>query len=115
MTTTFLGIPQQYIRSGSYSEIGGQPRCSRLCISSTPNTLERGKIPVKLAINSILSELVKDPSLGRTDVEQITFYHNIGNQGLQFSSVGGLVYEKALKAKVGRQFPTEWFLQDIRD
>ena len=49
------------------------------------------------------------------DDEQITFYHNIGNQGLQFSSVGGLVYEKALKGKVGRQFPTEWFLQDIRD
>jgi alanine dehydrogenase len=39
----------------------------------------------------------------------------MGNQGLQFSSVGGLVYEKALEAKVGRVLPTEWFLQDIRD
>ena len=60
-------------------------------------------------------DLINDPSIGRTDDEQITFYHNMGNQGLQFSSVGGLVYEKALEAKVGRVVPTEWFLQDIRD
>jgi alanine dehydrogenase len=60
-------------------------------------------------------DLVNDPTIGRTDDDQITFYHNVGNQGLQFSSVGGLVYEKALEAKVGRHVPTEWFLQDIRD
>ncbi|MEC8623094.1 MAG: ornithine cyclodeaminase family protein, partial [Pseudomonadota bacterium] len=61
------------------------------------------------------SDLLTDPSIGRTDDNQITYYHNIGNQGLQFSSVGGLVYEKAKEAGVGRQLPTEWFLQDIRD
>ena len=60
-------------------------------------------------------DLINNPSLGRTDDKQITFYHNMGNQGLQFSSVGGLVYEKALQEKVGRTIPTEWFLQDIRD
>ena len=52
---------------------------------------------------------------GRTSDEQITFYHNIGNQGLQFSSTGGLVYRKARAAGRGREIPTEWFLQDIRD
>ena len=61
------------------------------------------------------SDLLTDPSIGRTDDNQITYYHNIGNQGLQFSSVGGLVYEKAKEAEVGRELPTEWFLQDIRD
>jgi alanine dehydrogenase len=60
-------------------------------------------------------DLVTGRTEGRTSDEQITFYHNIGNQGLQFSSVGGLVYEKAKAARVGRQVPTEWFLQDIRD
>ena len=44
-----------------------------------------------------------------------TFYRNVGNQGLQFSSVGGWVYEQAKKNKMGREIPTEWFLQDIRD
>jgi alanine dehydrogenase len=61
------------------------------------------------------ADLVSGRADGRTGDDQITFYHNIGNQGLQFSSVGGLVYEKALEAKVGRHVPTEWFLQDIRD
>lgn len=60
-------------------------------------------------------DLIADPEIGRTDDEQITYYHNIGNQGLQFSSVGGLVYEKAKAAGKGRHLPTEWFLQDIRD
>jgi hypothetical protein len=48
-------------------------------------------------------------------VDQVTFYRNVGNQGLQFSSVGGWVYAQALKTGKGRAIPTEWFLQDIRD
>ncbi len=44
-----------------------------------------------------------------------TFYRNVGNQGLQFSAVGGWVYEQAVKRKMGREIPTEWFLQNIRD
>lgn len=52
---------------------------------------------------------------GRTRDDQITFYHNMGNQGLQFSSVGALVYRKAREAGLGREIPTEWLLQDIRD
>ena len=82
---------------------------------------ERKRLPAKQEnFNFIVDfpdfgDLINDPSIGRTDDDQITFYHNMGNQGLQFSSVGGLVYEKALEAKVGRHMPTEWFLQDIRD
>jgi alanine dehydrogenase len=52
---------------------------------------------------------------GRTSPEQITFYRNGGNQGLQFSSVGGWVYSEAIRRKLGREIPTGWFLQDIRD
>jgi alanine dehydrogenase len=60
-------------------------------------------------------DLVTGKVPGRTNDAQITFYHNLGNQGLQFSAVGGLVYRKAKAAGVGRELPTEWFLQDIRD
>ncbi|WP_249522341.1 ornithine cyclodeaminase family protein [Modestobacter marinus] len=52
---------------------------------------------------------------GRTSAAQVTFYRNVGNQGLQFSAVGQVVYRKALEAGVGHEIPTEWFLQDIRD
>ena len=60
-------------------------------------------------------DLVSGKVPGRSRDDQITFYHNMGNQGLQFSSVGGLVYRKAKAAGLGREIPTEWLLQDIRD
>lgn len=61
------------------------------------------------------ADLVTGKSKGRTSRDQITFYRNVGNQGLQFSCVGGWVYECARNRKIGREIPTEWFLQDIRD
>ena len=69
----------------------------------------------KDAIRGDLYELCRGKAKGRTSRDQVTFYRNVGNQGLQFSSVGGFVYEQAVKRKVGREIPTEWFLQDIRD
>jgi len=60
-------------------------------------------------------DLVAGKVPGRRNESQITFYHNMGNQGLQFSAVGGLVYRKAKAAGIGREIPTQWFLQDIRD
>jgi alanine dehydrogenase len=61
------------------------------------------------------ADLVSGRCKGRTSRDQITFYRNVGNQGLQFSSVGGFVYAQAVRARKGREIPTEWFLQDIRD
>ena len=60
-------------------------------------------------------DLVTGKCEGRTTSNQITFYRNVGNQGLQFSSVGGLVYEKVIERNMGRDIPTDWLLQDIRD
>ena len=61
------------------------------------------------------ADLVTGKCKGRTSRDQVTFYRNVGNQGLQFSSVGGWVYEQARESGKGRTIPTEWFLQDIRD
>jgi alanine dehydrogenase len=60
-------------------------------------------------------DLVTGKCEGRTSPTQITFYRNQGLQGLQFVSVGAWVYELALKQKKGREIPTDWFVQDIRD
>ena len=51
----------------------------------------------------------------RTSDDQVTLYLNSGNQGLQFAAVGSVVYRKCLEQGLGRELPTEWFLQDIRD
>jgi ornithine cyclodeaminase/alanine dehydrogenase-like protein (mu-crystallin family) len=61
------------------------------------------------------ADLVTGRCEGRSDPTQITYYVNSGNQGLQFSSVGGLLYELARDKGKGRDIPTEWFLQDLRD
>jgi ornithine cyclodeaminase/alanine dehydrogenase-like protein (mu-crystallin family) len=77
----------------------------------SPEYMDRGKGGDK----PDFADLVSGKCKGRTSRDQVTFYRNVGNQGLQFSSVGGFVYEQAMKQKKGRVIPTEWFLQDIRD
>jgi ornithine cyclodeaminase/alanine dehydrogenase-like protein (mu-crystallin family) len=52
---------------------------------------------------------------GRTSPEQITFFINAGTQGLQFAACAGKVYQLAREKGAGRELPTEWFLQDVRD
>jgi alanine dehydrogenase len=61
------------------------------------------------------ADLVTGACKGRTSRDQVTFYRNGGNQGLQFSAVAGWVYAQALERKRGRDLPTQWFLQDVRD
>jgi alanine dehydrogenase len=77
----------------------------------TPDVMDRGRGGDK----PDFADLVTGKCQGRTNRDQVTFYRNVGNQGLQFSSVGGWVYQQAVKQKKGREIPTEWFLQDIRD
>ncbi len=63
----------------------------------------------------IYTDVISGTAPGRTNDEQITFYYTVGNWGVQFSSVGGLVYRKAKEAKLGIELPLEWFIQDIRN
>ena len=52
---------------------------------------------------------------GRANSRQITFFINAGTQGLQFAACAGKVYQLAKEKGLGRELPTEWFLQDVRD
>jgi len=52
---------------------------------------------------------------GRTSDDQISVYLNGGNQGLQFAAAGYITYQRCKEQGLGRELPTEWFLQDIRD
>jgi len=77
----------------------------------SPDFTDRGKGGDK----PDFADLVTGRCRGRTSRDQITFYRNVGNQGLQFSAVGGWVYAEAVRRGLGRDIPTDWFLQDIRD
>ncbi len=39
--------------------------------------------------------------------------HSAGIQGIQFASVGGLIYERAREKGLGSELPLEMFLQDM--
>jgi alanine dehydrogenase len=60
-------------------------------------------------------DLMSEKVNGRTSPDQITAYIAGGYQGLQFAAAAAAVYQNAKQAGLGRELPTEWFLQDIRD
>ena len=65
-------------------------------------------------INAIV-DLMAGKSRGRQSPDDITYFINSGTQGLQFAAVAGRVYQLAKERGLGREIPTDWFLQDIRD
>ena len=83
----------------------------------TPEQLELIPLKKKVDITSYhhLVDLKAGRAPGRTSDSQITFFINEGTQGLQFVSAAGKAYEIAREKGLGREIPTEWFLQNIRD
>ena len=47
--------------------------------------------------------------------DQISFYYTVGNWGVQFSAVGGLVWRLAKERGLGVELPLSWFVQDVRN
>ncbi|MGH7796711.1 MAG: ornithine cyclodeaminase family protein [Candidatus Binatia bacterium] len=61
------------------------------------------------------SEILSGAKTGRTSDKQITYSERGNIQGAQFFAVAGKVYELAKAKGLGKNIPTEWLLQDIRD
>ena len=62
-----------------------------------------------------LADLVSGKAPGRTSDDQLTCYYNVPGSGLQFAAVAYRTYQLAKEAGLGRELPTEWFLEDERD
>jgi alanine dehydrogenase len=62
-----------------------------------------------------LADLVQGKAQGRASADRITYSERGNLQGAQFFAVAGKVYELARQAGLGREIPTEWFLQDVRN
>ncbi len=62
-----------------------------------------------VALHDVVGGRVK----GRTDDQQRTVFNNHAGMGTQFAALGKLVHDRALEQGIGRNLPTEWFLQDI--
>ena len=107
-----LDIPESAMyRKG----IGGSLGAFVMGTEDQQKRLPRATKNLKLGEWPVYTDVISGKAPGRTSAGQITHYRTIGNWGVQFSSVGGLVYQKARAAKLGHELPTEWFLQDIRN
>jgi ornithine cyclodeaminase/alanine dehydrogenase-like protein (mu-crystallin family) len=60
-----------------------------------------------------LSELVNGRHPGRTKADAISCFCNNVGLGLQFAAVGSEVLARAREARVGREIPTDWFLESV--
>jgi alanine dehydrogenase len=81
---------------------------------------ERGMVPHVNLPRSIIEmpsliDVIAGRQKGRTDDRQTSFFLNVGAIGAQFEGVAAAVYHKARERGLGRDIPTEWFLQDVRD
>lgn len=88
--------------------VGGSPQEQKRLPRSSPT---RAAPPM----GPLYVDVISGKAPGRTSRDQISQYRPVGNWGLQFSSVGALVYRKAKEQGLGRVLPTEWFLQDIKN
>ena len=60
-----------------------------------------------------VADLISGSARGREKPEEVTaFLNNIG-MGYQFAVAGAVVYRRAKEQGVGRDFPTEWFTEDV--
>jgi ornithine cyclodeaminase/alanine dehydrogenase-like protein (mu-crystallin family) len=96
-----------YARGGFLSWAAGSDEEKAVIPRVPPN-------PARLGLPT-LGDLFSGRVAGRTSPDQTTFFHNVGAFGSQFVAVAAAAYERALEAGLGRQIPTEWFLEDVRD
>ena len=107
-----LPLPESH---GFRKGIGGSLGAYVMGTEEQQKRLPRATKNLKLSEWPVYTDVLSGAQPGRTHADQITHYRTIGNWGVQFSSVGGLIYRKARAAGLGHELPTEWFLQDIRN
>ncbi len=76
---------------------------------------KRAPVVTGTGTDVMLADILAGKTTGRTSDRQITYSERGNIQGAQFYAVAAVAYEEAMRRGIGRQLPTEWFLQDIRD
>ena len=60
-----------------------------------------------------IQDLISGKVSGRTTTDEITVFNNNTGAGLQFAGVGASVLRRAREMGLGRELPTEWFLESV--
>jgi ornithine cyclodeaminase/alanine dehydrogenase-like protein (mu-crystallin family) len=61
-----------------------------------------------------ICDLIAGKAPARTSDRQITFFLNNVGTGVQFAAIGYCAYKGAKEKGLGKEIPTDWFLQDIK-
>jgi alanine dehydrogenase len=96
-----------YAAHGFLGYVAGQPN-EKAIIPRRPPRAE-------ILIMPSLADMISGRVGGRTSDSQTTWFLNLGVMGVQFAAVCAAVYKEAKKKSIGREIPTEWFTQSIRD
>ena len=96
-----------YAAHGFLGYVAGQPE-EKSIIPKRPPREEILNMPS-------LADLISGNVKGRTSDQQTSWFLNLGVMGVQFAAVCAAVYNEAKKKGIGREIPTEWFTQSIRD
>ena len=116
----------RYLRLGNATPPFGQPEVKDEFLTyaapkipptrmKRPHQFSRGTVSLVTDDKVIYLKDILQGKRGRTSSGEITYSERGNLQGAQFHAVAGRVYELARERGVGREIPTEWFLQDIRD
>jgi len=83
-------------------------------LDQSPDIWEAAQKGIK-AWDSIyeIQELLSGRIAGRTSAKQITVFNNNTGAGTQFAALGSAVLKRARSMGLGRELPTEWFLEDV--
>ncbi len=104
-----FGLADEYI---TYAAMPGDQLNHRLKRSGEGKRA-RGVIDEEKVI--YLADILQGSNRGRSSREQISYSERGNLQGAQFWAVASKVFEAAREKGLGRELPTEWLLQDIRD
>jgi ornithine cyclodeaminase/alanine dehydrogenase-like protein (mu-crystallin family) len=85
---------------------------------SIPDVTEGWRHPITREVAPVwnlptISQLVNGQHPGRVTDDAISCFCNNVGLGLQFAAVGSEVLARAREAKVGREIPTDWFLESV--
>ena len=102
-----MTLPDEYLTYAAAVEKGPALKMK------TPGKRGHGVIAEDRAV--FLADLLSGKKPGRSSPREITYSERGNIQGAQFFAVAGKVYELAKAKGLGKEIPTEWLLQDIRD
>jgi len=99
----------QRISGNHRAYVAGRPED----LARIPDVKRARRMDIRKTVS--FKDLFAGNAKGRINSRQIISLAGNQIQGIQFASVGGLTYRLVKEKGLGREFPTDWLLQDIRN